>query len=270
METTWMIDTHCHLNLGQYDEDYSAVIADALAHNTAVIIPGCDLVSSKKAVEIATAYAGKPIWAGIGQHPTDTGEVWDVTAYGVLAKSDRVVAIGEIGLDYFHVPKDESGRTHAIAQQKELFQKQLDLAYEVKKPVIIHCRDAHDDLTEMLVKQYGIWTGDRERGVIHCFTAGMREAQSYLDLGFLISFTGIITFTEEYDAVLEEIPLEKLMIETDSPFLTPVPHRGKRNHPRYVEYVARKIADVRGISYEEVVTQTRKNAERLFGIHCGI
>lgn len=261
-----MIDTHCHLNLGQYNEDYQTIIDDALEHKTAIIIPGCDLASSKKGVEITTAYTGKPIWAAVGQHPTETGEEWDEKVYSDLARSDFVVAIGEIGLDYFHLPQDALEREHAVIAQKKLLQQQLDLAHEVKKPVILHCRDAHDDLIEMLIKQYGVWTSDRERGVIHCFTAGIREAQSYLDLGFLISFTGIVTFTNEYDDVLKDIPFEKLMLDSDAPFLSPVPHRGKRNHPRYVEFIAKKIAEVKGVTFEAVVMQTSKNARRLFEI----
>lgn len=266
MSQSWLIDTHCHLNLGQYDDDYQEVIDESLQHNTAIIVPGCDLASSKKGVEIADVNTGKPLWAAVGQHPTETGEEWDEKVYGALARSDRVVAIGEIGLDYFHLPQETLARDSAMIRQKELLQSQLDLAHEVGKPVLLHCRDAHDELLEFLLHQYGLWTGGRERGVVHCFTAGMREARSYLDLGFLISFTGIITFTDEYDTVIAGIPLEKLMIETDAPFLTPVPYRGKRNHPRYVEYIARKLADVKCVTLEAVATQTSKNAHRLFGI----
>ncbi len=266
MAESWLIDTHCHLNLGQYSEDYPQILNDALENNVAVIMPGCDLESSKMAVEIASAYVGKPVWAAVGQHPTDTAEMWDEHAYRELAQSRRVVAIGEIGLDYFHVPNEETACAEMISHQKEVLKAQLDLAHEVNKPVIIHCRDSHDDLTDMLLHQYGIWAGDRERGVIHCFTGSANDAKSYIDLGFLISFTGIITFTDQYNEIIQNVPLGKLMIETDAPFLTPVPHRGKKNHPRYVEYVAKKIAEIKGVSEEEVADVTRVNAERLFGI----
>lgn len=266
MSQSWLIDTHCHLNLEQYDAEYSTVIEEALTNNVGLIMPGCDLASSRKAVEIAHRYPQKSIWAAIGQHPTDTAEHWDEHAYRDLADSSAVVAIGEIGLDYFHVPADETERATMILAQKEVLNKQLDLAREVGKPVIIHCRDSHDDLIDLLVHRYGIWTGERERGVIHCFTGTLNDAKSYVDLGFLISFTGIITFTDQYDEIIKEIPITKIMVETDSPFLTPVPYRGKKNHPRYVEYVAKKIAQVKDISPEEVADATRANAERLFGI----
>ena len=266
MNEPWLIDTHCHLNLGQYSDDYFAVLDEALENNVAVLIPGCDFESSKKSVEIAEQYKGKSVWAAIGQHPTDTAEGWDEKAYRVLAQSDHVVAIGEIGLDYFHVSDDEQERDLMIKQQKEVLLGQLALAHNLEKPVIIHCRDAYDDLLEILLHQFGQWTGDRERGVIHCFTGNHADSQNCLALGFLISFTGIITFTDQYATIIKEIPIEKIMIETDAPFLTPVPYRGKRNHPRYVEYVARKVAEIKGISYEEVAMQTRKNAERLFNI----
>lgn len=266
MPESWLIDTHSHLNLGQYSEDYPAILTDAFENKTALIMPGCDLESSKKSIEIASAYPDKPVWSAVGQHPTDTAEHWDEHAYRELAQSPKVVAIGEIGLDYFHVPADAAERAAVIVAQKEVLNMQLDLAHEISKPVIIHCRDAHDDLTDILLHHFGIWTGDRERGVIHCFTGTLNDAKSYVDLGFLISFTGIITFTDQYDEIIQTIPLEKIMIETDSPFLTPAPHRGKRNHPRYVEYVAKKIAEIKGISDEQVADATCANAERLFAI----
>ncbi|MEK7103020.1 MAG: TatD family hydrolase, partial [Patescibacteria group bacterium] len=241
-------------------------LRDAVENNVAVLMPGCDWESSKKSVEIANTYPDKPIWSAVGQHPTDTAENWDEDAYRQLAQSPKVVAIGEIGLDYFHVPADAHERDSVIASQKEVLKKQLELAHEVGKPAIIHCRDSHNDLIDILLHQYGIWSGDRERGVIHCFTGTLNDAKSYIDLGFLISFTGIITFTDQYDEIIHALPLEKIMIETDSPFLTPVPYRGKRNHPRYVEYVAKKIAEIRGVSVEDVANATRGNAERLFGV----
>ena len=190
-------------------------------------------------------------------------EEFDYDFYLNLAKNKKVVGIGECGLDYFRT-SDESLKE----KQKEVFIKHLKLAKEANKPIIIHCRNAHDDLLKILhlaVKP--------PSGVMHFFTGTLEQAKKYIGLGFYISFSGVITFPPRkgeivgaYDEIIKNIPLEKILVETDCPFVAPVPHRGKRNEPAYVKYVAQKIAEIRGVSFEKVTEQTTKNAKRLFGI----
>lgn len=294
-----IIDTHCHIQFDAYDNDRDTVIASCQEKEIGLMIVGCDEKSSRDALAIVVEKMGAdPIFCSVGQHPTDSGESFNYETFLDLAKSSKKVrAIGECGLDYYHL--DGIGdRVQGIEKQKDLFFQHLNLAHELNLPLIIHCRDAHDDMIEMLVHRYRFRHSqeanviprskteesrnngippfglddredvrddvEREHGVMHCFTGTARDAQSYLDLGFMISFTGIITFTNQYDEVVRTVPLEKMMIETDAPFLAPVPHRGKRNRPEYVEYVARRIAEIKGVSSDEVAHATTENARRLF------
>jgi len=188
-----------------------------------------------------------------------------------LAKNKKVVGIGECGLDFHRIENQASEKSKVESfkvKQREVFIKHLELAKEVNKPIIIHCRDAHNDLLEIFnlaVKP--------PSGVMHFFTGNLEQAKKYIELGFYISFSGVITFPPRkgeivgaYDEIIKNIPLEKILIETDCPYVAPVPHRGKRNEPQYVKYVAHKIAEIRGVSFEEVAEQTTKNAKKLFGI----
>lgn len=263
------IDTHCHIQFPPYDEDRAALIEECFTQDMGLMVVGCDAASSRAACYLVDNYPEKPLWASVGHHPTDNPEDFDETFFRDLAASTRKVrAIGETGLDYFHLDAQQS-RDEQIHRQKEVFLAQCAIAHDLDLPLIIHCRDAHDDMIGILEHRFGSFADSpstREHGVIHCFTGTVREAQCYLDLGFLISFTGVVTFTHDYDEVLRMVPLERMMIETDAPFLTPVPHRGKRNHPRYVEHTARAIAVARGIDCEEVLEKTTQNAERLFGL----
>lgn len=263
-----LFDSHCHIQFDAYNDDREEVIQKTRDHGVGVLVVGDDYESSRTAVELAKNTAD--IWAAVGQHPTDTGLPFDQKKFFTLARAPRVVAIGECGLDYYRM-QDTGDRAQIIDRQKELFQKHLELAHEAHLPLIVHCRDAHDDLTEMLVNRFGgtgasAIHGRREHGVMHCFVGTLSQAEVYLGLGFLISFTGIITFADQYDEVVRAVPLDKILIETDSPFLTPQPHRGKRNHPMYVEHVARRIAHLKNISFEEVASATTANAKRLFSL----
>ncbi len=263
------IDTHCHIQFSPYDEDRTAVIDECLSNDVGLMVVGCDAASSRAACVLADQYPTQSLWAAVGHHPTDNPEDFDEYFFRTLAVSThKVRAIGETGLDYFHldVKKDVDEQ---VRRQKEVFLAQCDIAHDLALPLIIHCREAHDDMIGILENRFGSFADNpstREHGVIHCFTGTVREAQSYLDLGFMISLTGVITFTHDYDEVIRTVPLEKMMIETDAPFLSPVPHRGKRNHPRYVEYIAKKIAEVRGVTTEEVLERTTRNAVQLFGL----
>ncbi|MBI4252610.1 TatD family hydrolase [Candidatus Uhrbacteria bacterium] len=286
-----LIDTHCHIQFDAYDNDRDAVIHSCAEKEIGLMVVGCDEKSSRDALALVekmgsgiigimgsgaiNLMAPDPIidWCSVGQHPTDSGQTFDYkTFYNLARSSKKVRAIGECGLDYYHL--DGLGdRVQGTERQKDLFFQHLNLAHELNLPLIIHCRDAHDDMIEILVHRFGIadtvsadTVSTREHGVLHCFTGTARDAQSYLDLGFMISFTGIITFTDQYDDVVRTVPLEKMLVETDAPFLAPVPHRGKRNFPEYVEYIARRIAEIKDIPYEEVARVTTENAKRLFGL----
>ncbi len=272
-----LIDTHAHIQLSQYDDDREKIIRQCHDEDVGMILVGCDYASSKSACDLASQYHSQGVWSAVGQHPTDTALPFDRKEFAELVKSSsRVVGIGECGLDYFHLPKDDTA-PQLQEKQKGLFREHLSLAHESHLPLIIHCRDgstslatgAHDDMIQLLTDYLARGGKEpllqkREHGVMHCFTGTLPYAQSYLDLGFLISFTGIITFVKQYDEVVAAAPLEKILIETDSPFLTPNPFRGKKNNPAYVKYVAERIAEIKGISVDEVAHVTTENAKRLF------
>ena len=285
-----LMDTHCHINFHAYKDDREAVIRRSLDAGVFIIAVGTQKDTSRKAIEAAEAHEG--VWASVGEHPShlhaqtfydpdetpETAnvktrqETFDPPYYLELAKHPKCVAIGECGLDYFHLPENLP-REEVVAKQKEVLRAHFDLADTLGKPLIIHCREAHADQTKIIEEYVGIGKLAK-RGVVHCFTGTFEEALHYLDLGFLISFTGIITFPPRKNEgaisplqkVVRALPLEKIMVETDAPYLVPVPHRGERNEPAYVADVARKIAELKGISMEEVAEITTKNAEKLFGI----
>ncbi|MDD2730792.1 MAG: TatD family hydrolase [Candidatus Portnoybacteria bacterium] len=268
-----LIDTHAHVNFAAYKDDGDEVVKRSLAENIWLINVGSQLDTSRRAVEYAQKYPAG-VFAAVGLHPihlregelqahvdeleevriASRAEKFDHNAYKNLAQNGKVVAIGEIGLDYYR-------NAAAKYLQKEIFVKQLELALELNKPIIFHCREAHRDLLEILKKYAG-----KISGVVHSFSGRWSQAQEYLEMGFYLGFNGIITFARDYDRVVRETPLERLVLETDCPYLTPEPFRGKRNEPAYVKYVAQKVAELRGISFEEVAERTTKNAKELFGI----
>lgn len=260
-----MVDTHCHVQYNKFDEDRNEVIKKALDNDVKMICVGTDYEMSQKAVELAEEYYR--IWASVGLHPNDNlTESFDSERYFELAQNPKVVAIGEIGLDYYRTTGEQEQKT-----QKERFLNQLGLATRLEKLVIIHCRDAHKDMLEILAEN------PRIKGVIHSFTGTLEEAREYIKLGFYIGLNGIITFppsrkasdghgAQSYDEVVKNIPLDRILTETDAPFLTPVPYRGKRNDPSYVRFVVEKIAEIRNISYEEVHNKTEQNAIDLFDL----
>ncbi len=264
MRCTMLIDTHCHIQFRQYDDDRDDVVVQAQQHNVGMLIVGCDYESSVGAIQCAERI-GQSAWAAIGQHPNDSREEFDYQKFLQLGlSSQKVVAVGETGLDWYRLP-DGIDINEEKERQQELFKQHITLSMELGKPLIIHSRDAHVELIEILRSAYGSYEeGERERGVLHCFTGTLEQAREYLKLGFLISFTGIITFARQYDEIIKELPLEKMLVETDAPYLTPVPFRGKRNEPVYVQFVADQIASLRSISSADVAYQTTENAKRLF------
>lgn len=248
------IDTHAHLNFKAFNSDFdTAILRAQKAGIEKIILVGSNLETSQKAVKIAKKY--NFVFAAVGLHPIHVkDETFNEAVFLKLAKEKKVVAIGETGLDYYH------DRTNAFDQQA-VFLKHLSLANIVGKPVILHSRDAGQDILSVLMTQTPL-----PRGVFHCFSEDWQFAKIILDLGFYISFTGIITFSKNYAnlEVVKNIPLKKMLIETDSPFLTPEPHRGQRNEPALLVEVAKKIAELRKISLEEVAENTTQNAKDLF------
>jgi len=255
-----LFDIHSHLNFPDFD-DREHVIGEMRAEGIFSIVVGTDKDTSKLAIEIAeSATAGENLFASVGLHPTDKeNEEFDMSFYRELASHPKVVAIGECGIDLFRRDKSD------IERQRNLFIKHIELAVERDKPLMVHCRDAHNEVLEILDSYYLIY-GDKLRGNIHFFSGDISIAQKYFNLGFSISFAGVVTFSRDYDEVIRSAPIDKIMIETDSPFVAPAPFRGKRNEPIYVKEVAKKIAEIRGISYEVVAKATTNNALRMF---CG-
>ncbi|MEO8065393.1 MAG: TatD family hydrolase [Candidatus Doudnabacteria bacterium] len=251
-------DTHAHVNLEAFKDDRDDTVKRSLDAQTWMINVGTDSASSKIAVDMADKYP-EGVFASVGLHPTES-EIFDDSGYET-GLSEKVVAVGECGLDYFRLP--EEGREAAIRKQKTEFVKQLDFAKKHGLPVIIHCRDAYPDLLEILKKEYSGF-----QGVVHSFTDSWDTARQFLDLGFYIALNGILTFdkTGRLAEVVEKVPFEKLLTETDAPYLTPPPFRGKRNEPSYVQYVAAKIAEIKKMDVEVVGEQTFENARALFKI----
>ncbi len=276
------IDSHAHVNFKAFKDDADDVIKRSLEENTWMILVGSDYKTSKRALELANKYE-KGVYAAIGLHPIHTHEskaegddysfkthaedfVYDI--YEKLAKFQKVVAIGEIGLDYYHINNNEAQLVKK--KQKEIFLKQLELARRLNLPAIIHCRQAHDDtftaLKEFRKENRELFPQNASWGVMHCFSGNEDWAWKYFSLGLLISFTGLITFSKEWDALVRKLPLDKFIIETDCPYMTPEPFRGRRNKPALVKYVAKRIAEIKNLTTERVGEITTRNARELFKI----
>ena len=249
-----LVDTHCHIDSDRYDKDRDVILREIEENLEFAVNIGYDLDSSKRSVELADRY--KFMYAVVGVHPTDINGYNDELEENLekLAENPKVVAIGEIGLDY-HWMKDEK------EEQKKIFRRQLELSRRVKKPVVIHTRDATADTIEILKEYKDI------KGILHCYPGSYESALELMD-NYYFGIGGVVTFKNSKKTVeaVSKIPLDRLVIETDAPYLTPTPFRGKRNHPIYVEYVAQKIAEIKGVSYEEVVRVTTENAMKVYGI----
>lgn len=255
------IDIHSHLNFPDYEKDFDEVIQRLRDTKTATITVGTDLASSKKAVELAEKY--EMIYVCIGLHPADnTEEIFKEEEFEKLVTHKKVVAIGECGLDY---GREKDATEEIKIRQKKDFEKQIDFAVKHDKPLMLHIRNAHEDVLEILTSKKTEY-GEKLRGNAHFFSGNMETAQKYLDLGFTVSFTGVITFARDYDEVVRSVPLEKMMSETDSPFVAPIPYRRTRNEPSYVEEVVKKIAEIRGEDFEAVKSALRYNAVRYFDL----
>lgn len=259
-----MIDSHCHLNFDAYNADRTAVLQRAAdARVTRVINPGVDEETSRAAVDLTTRYTG--VYAAVGIHPNSSANFSDddLTWIEALAKQPKVVAIGEIGLDYHW---DDSPK----AMQFKAFEAQLALAARLGLPVIIHNREASDDVMTILeMWARALPNASRERpGVLHSFSAPREIAERALAAGFYLGFTGPITYKNADDLrrIATRAPLERILVETDGPYLTPTPYRGKRNEPAYIPLIVERLASLKTLSIEEVAAETHANTERLFGL----
>lgn len=293
MSRPYLIDIHTHINFNAFREDGHEVARRTLDRGVWMILVGSQIDTSRRALEYARQYE-QGVYAAAGLHPihlvetevdrdemnaaegvpgfTTRKEEFDYDAYRDLARDPKVVAIGECGLDYYRLRDTEEIKK----KQAETFRKQIALARDVKKPLMIHCRNAYEDLLAILREEKAYEVG----GDIHFFAGDWEIAKQFLDFGFHLSFTGVITFpprrtemssarlseagANQYDEVIKKTPLDRIMTETDAPYVAPVPYRGKRNEPLYVEEVARRIAAIKGISLEEAARATAENAIRLF------
>ena len=254
-----LVDTHTHLNDKKFAGQEAAVIERARENGvTRLINMGDTLASSEKAVTLAAAYEG--VYAGVGIHPEEafpmTSREDDILA--AWTEQPRVVAIGEIGLDYYW--EKDAGKRQL---QQQVFIRQLDLARQLHLPVCVHDREAHGDTLAILKKE-----GRGIRGVMHCFSGSWEMAQELLKMGWYIGVDGPLTFKNaaRLPEIVQKFPLEHLLVETDAPYMAPVPMRGRQNEPAYVRYVAEKVAEIKGISVDMVAKQTSRNAEELYGL----
>lgn len=255
------IDIHAHVNFPQFDADRAEVILRAHKSGVSYINIGTNRATSEQVIRLAEQYPG--VFACVGIHPIHAGDSeYNHEEFLAMAKHPQVVAIGECGLDFFHIT--EQADTFK-KKQTEVFEKQIELALEVDKPVMIHCRDAYDETLEIL-KKWQEKSGGKLRGNFHFFAGDTDTLKEVLDLGFTVSFTGVITFAPQYRELVERVPLDRIHAETDCPYVAPVPFRGKRNEPLYVIETVRKMAEIKGLSIEKMAEQLVENAERFFKV----
>lgn len=285
------VDTHGHVSFAAFKADADEVLRRALEGGVRVIMPGTQYETSKKAVEMAGKY-GEGVHAAVGLHPIHLaekrrvdrlevqsqegeGEAWETFAtkgeefslekYRELAKQEKTVAIGECGLDYYYEPKGREKREALRSKQKSVLAQQVRLAQELGLPVIFHCRKAHEDLIAFLSPHQG-----KVRGVVHCYTGDVKQAERFYDMGLFFGFNGLIlkkvpALPDPKD-IISAIPLERIVLETDSPYLAPPQAGRERNEPLFVKYVAEEIARIKKIPVEKVAEATTKNAENLFSL----
>lgn len=279
MSTPKFFDVHTHVQFAAFKDDADLVIQRALNAGTWMVNVGTQRDTSAKAIELAEKYP-EGVYATIGLHPlhtekshhdaqelgtsnkalefTSRGEEFDYAYYEKLALHQKVVAIGECGLDYYRLGEGTKDK------QKSVFLRHMELAEELKKPLMIHCRQAFGDLIALLNTKRS--TLNVPSGVVHFFSGTKDDVKKLLDLGFSFSFGGVITFARDYDEVVKYIPLDHILLETDAPYVAPVPYRGKRNEPAYAVEVAKKMAELKNTSLQEVATRTLENSRGLFGV----
>lgn len=255
----FLVDSHCHLGdlkFGEIDQDFNEVISNAeTAGVTHMLCVNTDLPSFKPMYEKIKDFPN--IFASVGVHPLNIDDPWSEEELRVYAKLPKVIAIGEIGLDYYY---EEDSKN----EQMDIFARQIRIAREVHKPIVIHGRSAPEDIWRIVQEE----KADEVGGIFHCFADSWELAEKILDHGFYISVSGIVTFKKALNIkeIASKIPLDRLLLETDSPYLAPVPYRGKPNQPAYVTKVAEEIANIRGLTYEEICNITSDNFARLFNL----
>lgn len=253
-----VIDTHSHIQFPHYDADREDVIHRAGDVGISMICVGTDLETSKSAIATSQKHPDVVLGATVGQHPTDTDGEFPESEFREIAQHKRVIAVGECGLDYYRVENRESR-----IRQAEIFIRHIALASEFKKPLVIHCRKAFSDLISILEKNKYLLIPEGA-GVIHFFSGTKDDAIRLIDLGFYLGFGGVVTFTEEYHETIRIIPLERMLSETDAPFVAPVPYRGRRNEPAFIVNTVKALADIRRESVEEFSEALFSNAKKLF------
>ncbi len=293
MKSFSFLDAHTHVQFAAYDGDRDAVVDRALKNGVRFVNIGTQRDTSENAIALAGKHDG--VYATVGLHPTHTtrsyhdidelgggemkktlvseGEEFDYEYYKKMAQHPKVVAIGECGLDYFHFNECEPRETQ-IQKQKDVFVAHMKLASEVGKPLMIHCREAIPDLISIFHEQRSLSTCNVDNpGIMHFFSGTIDEAKELLELGFSFTFAGVITFPPpkgktigNYDELIRFLPLDRILSETDAPYVAPVPYRGKRNEPAYVIEVVKKLAQLKNISTEEMADNIAKNAKRVLGI----
>jgi TatD DNase family protein len=266
------IDSHCHLNFKAFDQDWKEVIEGSLLEKVEMIIVGTDRQTSEKAVEIASKFSG--VWVAVGFHPIHvSNRDWraEVQYVRALAKEKKVVAIGEVGLDYYRLAtatSDVEDDTSDVAKLKQdqatVFKFFLDIADEVGKPLMLHCREAEEDFLSILNSRFKIQ--DSVRGQWHCFSGDAKQVEKALKIGLQIGFTGLITYNHAWDEIIEALPIDRILTETDAPYLTPEPYRGQRNEPKYVKEVVKRIAEIKNIPEDIVEKETYDNAYLLYNL----
>lgn len=254
-----LVDTHCHLDFDRFDDDRGAVVDRAVAAGVErIVVPALDLDNCSAVLALTEQF--EQVFAAVGVHPNSSAEWQDewVGQIRAFARHDKVVAIGEIGLDYYWDRSPKAVQHRALAMQ-------LELAAELELPVIIHNRESDRDVLRLL--DASSLNGRSEPGVLHSFSTGWETAGQALELGYYLGFTGPVTYkkADELRSVAARVPLDRVLVETDAPFLAPQQHRGKRNEPAYVTYVAERIAEVRGMETAEIARHTTENARQLFG-----
>lgn len=248
-----IIDSHAHYDDSSFDTDREEILRELFSGEICKIVNiGCSVKSSYSSVKLAEKYAG--IYAAVGLHPDAADEIDRIDEIGRLCGNQKVVAVGEIGLDYHY-------EEHSRDIQKKAFEEQLKLVAELDMPVVIHSRDAWEDTMELLRKY-------RPKGVMHCFSGSAEIAREIVEMGMYVGFTGVVTFKNAKKALkaLEAVPLDRLLVETDCPYMAPEPNRGKRNYSGYLPYTIAAMAAVKGVSPDEMAEITAENAERLFNI----
>ena len=274
-----LFDSHCHLTDKKFDADRENIIDEAQKNGLFMITVGPSYEESVKATTLANKYP-KNIWATVGIHPEYATEVPENISdeLELIVHDKKVVAVGEGGLDYAQlmsndqclISKQNPDSTQIIEKQKKLFKIQLDLALKYDLPIIMHLRNKGEDVNEFNAYKDALDMLDdlpqMPRGVVHFFQGNLGEAKEFLKRGFYLGFDGYITFDSHYNEVIKEIPLDKILIETDSPYVAPVPFRGKRNEPKFVEYVAEKVAEAKSVDIDEIKKATYENARALFRI----